>query len=1265
MLRAAKHGTLWLYRVTTVALVVVAFLVGSSVLLLRYWVLPGVGAYRAEIAAAISRAAHQRIEIGSVEGRWDGLRPRLTIRDLRIYDRADAQRLHLAAVDGTLAWSSLLGEVRFYAIEVDRLAIEVRRDERGGFHIAGIPLHPGGRDRGFGDWLLEQHRITVRESSLTWIDETLGGLPLKLSQVELSVYKHRGGWRVGMQAAPPLEVAAPVDLRGELRRGRSGTPDDWGGRVYLGFNYADLAALRQWLPLPPDLLRGAGGMEVWADLNGGRLAAALADVRLSDLSLRLRSDLPYLDLVRMSGRLTWRQTGYQLAWSARNLTFATPDGLILPPADLSYRRDGPPEDPATRSEVRFDTVDLAAAMRLLERLPLDQALRQRVAEMNPRGTLRGFEVHWTGPLEARTDYALKGGFESVSVAPSGFLPGFSTVSGAVDVDRDGGEIELRANGSQLDMPLVFAGPLPLDELAARVTWAAQPDGLLVRVDSLEFANQHLAGRASGSYRPLPGKPGVIDLAGSLDRGDGSQAWRYLPLKFNAKLRGWAERAVVAAQASDVRFRVSGDLSEFPFHSEGGGVFEVTTRFSDGVLAYGTSWPALEGLRGELAFRGTRMTVRADEGRMFGVRLRSAEAVIEDLDVPNAVCTVRGEAEGPTQDFLQFIASSPVERMIGGFTAGMQAAGPGTLALELNLPLRHMEDTTVAGRYRFAANTLEPGHGAPRVEQFTGEMRFDNRSVRLQQASARVLRMPVRFTAERAPGARALVIRGSGRADGAALQALIGRPWAQALDGITDWTGVLRIEGGGYDLSIASDLHGLTSKLPAPLAKAAGTRLPFRLERRPAPGQQDLTIATAANLLSAQWLQAKGAPAPARAEIRLNESAPAPRRDGVWVAGQVAVLDFDRWQALLSESNGVQDASGGGVSLQAQQALAYGRRWHDVSLEATYTDAAWQAQVSAREAAGDIEWRTAGTPAIVARFSRLHLPPTLPRVEAPEEAGAGSGMLPALDVRVEDFRAGERDFGRLTLLGVADGSNWRIEQLELRSPEGNLKASGVWQRGTVPITRLEVAAEADDIGAYFARLQLPKGVEGGHGRLNGQLAWNGTPQAVDLPSLSGSLRVEAKDGRFVKIEPGLSKLIGVISLQALPRRVALDFRDVFSEGFAFDRINGRARIERGVARTGDFSMAGPAARVEMKGEVNLAGETQRLDVKVMPSMSEGVALGAAIVNPAAGIAALLAQKALKDPIGQMMAFEYEVSGTWDDPLVMKKRRDNDEGRRGRK
>jgi uncharacterized protein YhdP len=167
-----------------------------------------------------------------------------------------------------------------------------------------------------------------------------------------------------------------------------------------------------------------------------------------------------------------------------------------------------------------------------------------------------------------------------------------------------------------------------------------------------------------------------------------------------------------------------------------------------------------------------------------------------------------------------------------------------------------------------------------------------------------------------------------------------------------------------------------------------------------------------------------------------------------------------------------------------------------------------------------------------------------------------------------------------------------------------------------------------------------------------VAWAGAPSAIDYPSLDGSLSLEAHRGQFAKLEPGVGRLLGVLSLQALPRRISLDFRDVFSEGFAFDSITGSVSARRGVMETQNLAIQGPSAKVLMTGDVSLVSETQNLKVRVQPTLSETVAIGAAVVNPLAGVAAYVAQKVLKDPIEQMFAYEYGVTGTWADPKVEK-------------
>ena len=45
-------------------------------------------------------------------------------------------------------------------------------------------------------------------------------------------------------------------------------------------------------------------------------------------------------------------------------------------------------------------------------------------------------------------------------------------------------------------------------------------------------------------------------------------------------------------------------------------------------------------------------------------------------------------------------------------------------------------------------------------------------------------------------------------------------------------------------------------------------------------------------------------------------------------------------------------------------------------------------------------------------------------------------------------------------------------------------------------------------------------------------------------------------------------------------------------------------------------------------------------------------GALIGGPAVGLGTLIANKVLKNPIGQAITFEYAVSGSWTEPLVAK-------------
>ena len=174
---------------------------------------------------------------------------------------------------------------------------------------------------------------------------------------------------------------------------------------------------------------------------------------------------------------------------------------------------------------------------------------------------------------------------------------------------------------------------------------------------------------------------------------------------------------------------------------------------------------------------------------------------------------------------------------------------------------------------------------------------------------------------------------------------------------------------------------------------------------------------------------------------------------------------------------------------------------------------------------------------------------------------------------------------------------------------------------------------------------------GSGQLEGKLVWPGQPYDFATGILSGSFTLNARRGQFARIEPGAGKLLALLSLQSLPRRATLDFRDVFSEGFAFERMEGDVKLARGILLVDGFEISGPSAFVTLSGEVSLPAETQALTVRVVPEVGESMALAATLIGtPVLGLSTLLVSKLLKNPFGKVVAYEYQVTGSWDNPQV---------------
>jgi uncharacterized protein YhdP len=505
--------------------------------------------------------------------------------------------------------------------------------------------------------------------------------------------------------------------------------------------------------------------------------------------------------------------------------------------------------------------------------------------------------------------------------------------------------------------------------------------------------------------------------------------------------------------------------------------------------------------------------------------------------------------------------------------------------------------------------------------------------------------------------------------------------------------------GQVELNLTSNLVGMAVDLPVPLRKPAETPLALRYQTAllpDAPGQppRDTLRLELGNLVQAQYqreyprdaTRSADGPRVLRGGIGVNERAPTPAQ-GVAAHLNLGVVDVDAWQGAarrLGLATGSAAAAGPGsapvdaalaadayapqsVALRAQQ-LTFGERSLNRLVAGLSEDNGnWRGNLDAEQLSGYVEYRPARSGAsasaagrVYARLSRLSLPKS--EAEQVETLLEQPTSVPALDIVIDELvlrgmRLGRVEIEAANRLEAAGLREWRLTRLNLDTPEGKLSATGSWLAGVgLPARRRSVMnfkLDLADSGGFLDRLGTERAIRGGKGQLSGQVAWLGSPLSLDYDSLSGQVSVAISSGQFLKAEPGAARLLGVLSLQALPRRLSLDFRDVFQQGFAFDSITGDVKIAEGVARTNNLRMRGVQAAVLMEGMADVERETQDIRVIVVPEINAGTAsLAYAAINPAIGLGTFLAQLVLRKPLVQAGTREFHVSGSWSDPKVEK-------------
>ena len=888
----------------------------------------------------------------------------------------------------------------------------------------------------------------------------------------------------------------------------------------------------------------------------------------------------------------------------------------------------------------------------------------------------------------------------LSAAVSGFggeVGGWRISEAAAKVDFVDGGWRVRFVDDRLvaAMPSFRSTPWELT-LRGEVRVTADERAWAARTEGLRLAAGGIAGRIAGRLEaPFAGREGapLLDAELRLDEATLADVGAMLPDRRAPGFARWYRRTVRSGRITGSQVRVRGDPRRIPF-PKGEGEFRATGTVRGVRFAYAEGWPAVRIEEAGMRAEGPELEFSGARGSIFDTAIEDGAARLRDVTNRTGRVQVSFAASGPARDLLAFVRASPLRTEDGGPAPDLLVDGPAAATARLGVPYgpgAADRELDVSGTISLDRVAVRLAERRAVLEEVVGDLAFDAATLAGGPLRGRLrgAEIETRVDFDRGEG---LALRFSGEGDGdwfgAALEDLVDLgpeetgPWLEHVRGRASWDAEYRSRGG---IVFRSDLRAASVDLPPPFEKQAGTAR--RLEVVLAPGEAKWEIDASYGPdvkgkfeiadLGGEWALTRGG-------LTLGGARPAlPSENHVEVTGGLDELDLDRWLALGAARSSSGPTGGwlsriGRISFETAGARVAGRRAALDRFELTPAPdgSEFHVALAGEGLAGEVVFPAdPASGRARARLDRVHLdrPPEAGEEdgERPDDEPNGAGRpdrWPSFDVRIGSLRFEKIDLGAVRAVGVRADDGIEFEKIAVDSPGMRVRGKGSWRSGEdgAPVSRFEAKVNSENLSRLLASADLDEeAVTGGMVEIRFALAWPGSPLDPSLAKAEGAIEMDAEDGRLPRVRMGpIGRLLGLVSLDALPRVLALDLSHVVGKGFAYDRLTARTRIEDGSARIRELGIEGPNAQIEARGSIDLVARRYDQEITVIPRITRSGALLPVWAAVWPYLAAnFLLEKVVGDPIlDRVFSLRYRLHGPLDDPVVERLRVRRDTGRK---
>lgn len=1222
--------------------------------------LPELAQHPQWVAAQLSQRLQRPVSFESMQGRWTPAGPRFALRGVTI-GAANAGQAPLRIPQADLAldfggW--LLPSRHLLNVHARGLQLDLSRGTDGRWAISGIGTAGGESSApvSLGNLSLD---LWLDDLHIDVADQRTDRHYNVLAE-QLRVGLDSGRVRLGARLSRP-GAGGTIRAAGDFR------DDGSSGRVWLAGDNLDMKAMLGDAVLAGYTAeRGHGQLAAWLDWRAGKVVRSLLQTDLTDVSL-LGPDGNRAEVAEIKGITEIRQTvdGYRLAWAGA-------DGSAL--VAVLHR----PSVDEMRLGVAASHLQLAPLVPWLALKPnLSPALAQWLGAGKPRGQIASADLQWQrGAGLLRLQAQLHG----VGIDPVGRLPGIDRLDGTLRGDAQAVTLEMPAQATVLRFPHAFAQPFELSQFGGTVAAWQDEDGTHLGADALDFTGAGFAGQARGEVLlPAGGGAPFLDLYAHVDHADIAAAKLFWPQTMSPKAVAWLNRALVAGHVDGGDALVRGSLADWPFrHNEGR--FEAQARIGDLTLDYGENWPRVEHLAVVANFIDNGMLVQATGGAALGVQLDHAVALIPEFG--DAMLDLNASGSGSGGSLMDFVSHSPIAAREAATLAKLKLGGKGDFDFHLLLPLKPGSELQLNGTAQLTDADLSAPEWKLQLDKLNGPLQFDAHGLTAGplQAGFRGQPSSLQMRLAGATGDPNAMLSASLDGRYSLAELVQDQPAIAWLGDASEGRSSVRI---GFDiardaqdapwhqtLSVDSTLQGIALKLPAPLDKPASSAEQLHVSLPLPTAAADLRVSLG-DILRARFRLPGAGGEPLGGTLSLGDQMPdAVPAQGLRVRGHGDRLDVSGWiQHVVAGSSGAGSPTLESIDLSADHATLFGSDFPGLRLQVQPQAGELSIDADGATLVGHFQVPTTDLDkrGITARLKRLYwpkaeppkdtngkaLPDTGPTPQQAARTGVKPSSLPPLHLLVDDLRLGDARLGQARLESWPTANGMHMDQLRALSRSVQITAAGDWN-GTPEDSRthLNIDFAAEDIGKMLGALGFDGLFNGGKTRAHLDGSWPGGPSAITLANLDGKLDVHVTDGRIPEAtSPGMGRLLGLVSLAELPRRLTLDFGDVFGKGLAFDTIDGSFDFADGNATTQNLKISGPAAEITVSGRTGMRTRDYDQQLHVVPHVGNSLpVVGAVVGGPVGAAAGLAVQGLLGKGLNKAASARYAITGSWDKPTI---------------